>query len=78
MSWGPASVYIPCRVDFLFMLQSSLFAGGTVAQVALAWLLRQPAVTSVIIGATKLTQLEDNIKAAFLELSEEQVQTDTE
>lgn len=48
-------------------------AGGTVAQVALAWLLRQPAVSSVIIGATKMSQLEDNIKAAFLKLSDEQV-----
>lgn len=45
------------------------------AQVALAWLLRQPAVSSVIIGATTLEQMEDNIKAAFLELTEEQVIT---
>lgn len=43
------------------------------AQVALAWLLRQPTVASVIIGATTLTQLEDNVKAASLELSDEQV-----
>jgi aryl-alcohol dehydrogenase-like predicted oxidoreductase len=49
-------------------------AGGTVAQVALAWLLRQPAVASVVIGATTLAQLESNIQAAFLQLSEEQVQ----
>lgn len=50
-----------------------LLAGGTVAQVALAWLLRKPAVASVVIGATTPAQLEDNIKAACLELSEEQV-----
>lgn len=43
------------------------------AQVALAWLLRQPTVASVVIGATSLAQLESNIKAAFLELTEEQV-----
>ena len=43
------------------------------AQVALAWLLYQPAVPSVVIGARKLTQLEDNIKGAFLKLSDEQV-----
>jgi aryl-alcohol dehydrogenase-like predicted oxidoreductase len=41
----------------------------TVAQVALAWLLAQPGVTSVILGANKMTQLEDNLKAAALELS---------
>jgi len=36
---------------------------ATVAQLALAWLLHQPAVTSVIIGANKLEQLDDNLKA---------------
>ena len=43
--------------------------GATVAQVALAWLLAQPGVTSIIIGANKMTQLEDNLKAADLQLS---------
>ncbi len=43
--------------------------GATVAQVALAWLLAQPGVTSIIIGANKMTQLEDNLKAAGLALS---------
>lgn len=33
--------------------------GQTLAQMALAWVLRQPAVTSVLIGASKVTQLED-------------------
>lgn len=35
----------------------------SIAQLALAWLLHQPVVSSVIIGATKLHQLEDNLKA---------------
>jgi aryl-alcohol dehydrogenase-like predicted oxidoreductase len=43
--------------------------GATVAQVALAWLLAQPGVTSIIIGANKMSQLEDNLKAADLELT---------
>ena len=47
--------------------------GGTVAQVAVAWLLRQPAVSSVVIGARTVEQLEDNLKGATLSLSEEQV-----
>jgi voltage-dependent potassium channel beta subunit len=38
--------------------------GITRAQLALAWALRQPGVSSVITGATKLSQLEDNVKAA--------------
>jgi aryl-alcohol dehydrogenase-like predicted oxidoreductase len=36
---------------------------ATVAQLALAWLLHQSAVTSVIIGANKVEQLDDNLKA---------------
>ena len=36
--------------------------------MALAWLLRRPAVTSVIFGARSLEQLEDNLGAAELEL----------
>lgn len=43
--------------------------GTTIAQVALAWLLAQPGVTSVIIGANKMSQLEDNLKAAELQLT---------
>lgn len=35
----------------------------SISQLALAWLLHQPVVSSVIIGATKLYQLEDNLKA---------------
>lgn len=42
--------------------------GVTVAQVALAWLLHQPAVTSVLIGAKRPDQLADNIAAAEVRL----------
>lgn len=45
--------------------------GASVAQVALAWVLANPAVSSVIIGASKLSQLDDNIAAAALALSPE-------
>ena len=37
--------------------------GVSVAQLALAWLLHQDGVTTVIIGAKKMEQLEDNLKA---------------
>jgi aryl-alcohol dehydrogenase-like predicted oxidoreductase len=42
--------------------------GGTVAQIALAWLLYQPGVTSVIIGAKKPQQLKDNLAAVDVKL----------
>ncbi|MBB6733809.1 aldo/keto reductase [Cohnella zeiphila] len=46
--------------------------GATPAQVSLAWLLAQPHVDSVLIGASRLSQLEDNLKAAELTLSREE------
>ncbi|WP_077037311.1 aldo/keto reductase [Pelomonas sp. KK5] len=42
--------------------------GISVAQVALAWLLHQPVVTSVIIGAKREDQLEDNLAAVGVTL----------
>jgi len=39
------------------------------SQVAIAWLLARPAVASVLVGANKLGQLEDNLAAASLTLS---------
>jgi aryl-alcohol dehydrogenase-like predicted oxidoreductase len=44
---------------------------ATHAQVSLAWLLHQPAVSSVIIGARTLDQLEEDLAAGRLALSEE-------
>ncbi|GAB5490811.1 MAG: aldo/keto reductase family protein [Phototrophicaceae bacterium] len=43
------------------------------AQLALAWLLRHPLVSSVITGATKTKQVLDNIQAVEVELSDEQL-----
>jgi L-glyceraldehyde 3-phosphate reductase len=37
--------------------------GQTLAQMALAWDLRHPAVTSVLVGASRVEQLEDNVAA---------------
>jgi aryl-alcohol dehydrogenase-like predicted oxidoreductase len=47
--------------------------GVTPSQVALNWLLRKPAITSVIIGARDEAQLNDNLAAASWALSEEEV-----
>lgn len=46
---------------------------ASVAQIALAWLLHKPAVTSVIIGARKEAQLVDNLGAVSIELSEDEM-----
>jgi aryl-alcohol dehydrogenase-like predicted oxidoreductase len=43
--------------------------GVSVARIALAWLLHQKVVTSIIIGARRMEQLEDNIAATQVELS---------
>jgi len=52
--------------------------GVTVAQIALAWLLHQPVVSTVIIGAKKAEQLIDNIKATEVKLTKEELlQLDT-
>ena len=47
--------------------------GVSVARVALAWLLHKAYVTSVIIGAKRVDQLEDNIAAVSLSLSADEM-----
>jgi aryl-alcohol dehydrogenase-like predicted oxidoreductase len=47
---------------------------ASVAQIAIAWLLARSAVSSVLIGATKLSQLQDNLGAAGVELSAREMQ----
>ncbi|WP_417642169.1 aldo/keto reductase [Enterobacter kobei] len=48
--------------------------GVSVAQIALAWLLHQPVVSSVIIGAKREAQLADNIAATSIRLSDDELQ----
>jgi voltage-dependent potassium channel beta subunit len=43
-------------------------AGCTLGQLALAWVLREPAVTSAIVGATKLSHVDENAAAADLDI----------
>ena len=49
--------------------------GVSVAQIALAWLLYQPQVTSVIIGAKRPDQLTDNLAATQVVLSADELST---
>ncbi len=45
--------------------------GVTLSQFALAWVMAQPGVTSAIIGPRTMEQLEDNLKAAEIQITEE-------
>jgi len=47
--------------------------GGTVARVALAWLLQRKGVMSVIVGAKRFEQLDDNLAATDLSLSADEI-----
>jgi len=48
--------------------------GVSAAQIALAWLIARPQVTSVIVGARNDTQLQDNLKAADITLTTEETE----
>ena len=47
--------------------------GASPAQVALAWLLSRPHVASVLVGASKIQQLDDNLRAAELVLTADEL-----
>lgn len=48
--------------------------GKPLAQVAVAWVLHQPDITSAIVGASLPEQLEDTLKAIHLQLDEEELE----
>lgn len=47
--------------------------GVTPAQIALAWLLNKPGITAPIVGASKMSQLEEAVAAVAIKLSEEEM-----
>ncbi len=49
--------------------------GVSCAQIAISWLLHRRAVTSVIIGAKRVDQLDDNIAATKIDLTEAEMDT---
>jgi len=55
------------------MTQMAEAKGVSVAQIALAWLLHQKVVTSVIIGAKRIGQLDDNIAATQVKLNDDEL-----
>ncbi len=60
------------RVETLRPLARDL--GLSMAQLSLAWCLRQPGVSSVIVGATRVAQIEDNAGASGVALPDEVLQ----
>ncbi len=58
-------------IDVMQPMASS--KGVSVAQVALAWLLHQPVVTSVILGAKNPEQLKDNLNSGNLDFTEDEI-----
>ena len=68
---GPAAQR---RLDIIEGLMPAAQAcGATLSQFALAWTLKHPAVTSPIIGPRTMDQLEDNLGALDVEISQETV-----
>jgi len=65
----------PERLDTLNKLNDLAQARSqTLAQMALAWILRLPAVTSALIGASKVEQIEENVVALqHLEFTDEEL-----
>ena len=60
------------RVQLLAPIAAEL--GLTVAQLALAWVLRRPEVTSAIVGATRPAQVKENAAASGVKLGPEAVE----
>lgn len=53
------------------VMEVSKMVGRSPAQIAINWVINQPGVTSTIIGATKMNQLNDNFAAAEFEMPQE-------
>ncbi|MGI4875746.1 MAG: aldo/keto reductase [Janthinobacterium lividum] len=68
----------PVNKDLAFTIVDKLrpmaeAKGTTVAALALAWLLHQPVVSTVIIGAKKMDQLEDNLRAVDVQFTPDEL-----
>jgi voltage-dependent potassium channel beta subunit len=70
--WAKERFVTPENVDVVRRLEPiAAGLGISRAQLALAWLLRQPGVSSVITGATRASQIEENAAAGAVTLSPE-------
>ena len=75
-AWGPRGEEVLSERNFAILGALEQFAearGKTVLDVAIGWLASHPYVPSVIAGATKPEQVEENVKAAEWRLTPEEV-----
>jgi aryl-alcohol dehydrogenase-like predicted oxidoreductase len=77
-AWGPRSAEEHTWTVIDAVAAVAKVVDATSAQVALAWVAAQPAVTSVILGARSVEQLTDNLAAADLDLDPAQLDHLTE
>ena len=68
---GDLAADVLARVDRMVLLAGDL--GTTPARLALAWALRNDDIASVIVGATNVSQVEDNVAATEINLSDDVV-----
>lgn len=74
IDWLREKLLTPANVDASRRLQPVADSiGCSRAQLALAWALHQPGVSSVILGATRLSQLSENLEALNISLTAEQI-----
>ncbi|HEY0821648.1 MAG TPA: aldo/keto reductase [Rhizobacter sp.] len=67
MGWLVKNLTDPARNAAVAQLEPiARELGGTLAQLAIAWALHNPQVSTVILGASKLSQLQDNLGALAL------------
>jgi aryl-alcohol dehydrogenase-like predicted oxidoreductase len=76
--FAEAGAFVPFEKEMGYRVVETLkqVAGqhnASPARVALAWVLRRPAISSVIVAARKAEQLEDNVGAVELQLADEDV-----
>jgi aryl-alcohol dehydrogenase-like predicted oxidoreductase len=67
MAWLREQLQDPAKNAAVAQLEAlAAELGGNVAQLAIAWVNRNPRVSTVILGASKLSQLQDNLGALAL------------
>jgi aryl-alcohol dehydrogenase-like predicted oxidoreductase len=74
-AWDEPPIYDPDKLydTIEAVVEVADAHGRSPAQVALAWLLARPGITSAVVGARNERQLADNLEAATLRLSGEEV-----
>lgn len=79
-SWAYPQRFFAARADDILteLLKAADALGHSPAQVALRWVLEQPAITAAIVGARNAEQLENNLQAANFRLEGEWLKRLTE